>query len=75
MMMQVGDMVKWASFDDTPNIEKSKDIGIIVGIEIWDTTTPAQTTIEVYFFKAGHTWCNPNSLEIVSSNQTIYETE
>lgn len=72
MIMQVGDMVKWATFDDYAPDYVKRDIGIIVGVEIWDRATPVQTIIEVYFFRSGHQWCNPNSLEIVSTCAAVY---
>ena len=75
--MNVGDIVKWARFDKDEEIYKVlgepydrwNDLGIILSIDVWDQleTEPETIVIEVYFFKVGIIWANPNSLDVVSS--------
>jgi len=42
------------------------DIGIVVNIELWETTVLKKEIIEVYFAKAGSSWCHPRSLKLLS---------
>ena len=74
--MKVGDIVRWARFENDVRLnealseseKKFNDIGIILDIDVWDPgeTEPETIVVEVYFLKIGVVWCNPSSLEIIS---------
>jgi hypothetical protein len=77
--MKVGDMVRWQRFNEEEDLydnlnvppERWNDLGIIIDIDVWDfmETEPETIIIEVYFFKVGIVWCNPNSLDVVSADR------
>jgi len=75
--MKIGDIVRWTRFDGDEDLYKIlkeppsrlNDIGIVLSIDTWDEleTQPETIVIEVYFMKLGLIWCNPSSLQVVSS--------
>ncbi len=74
-------MVRWRKYSEFENFydnvkipeERWNDLGIIIDIDVWDfmETEPETIIIEVYFFKVGIVWCNPNSLVVVSNIKEI----
>jgi hypothetical protein len=75
--MNIGDIVKWARFNNDPKLtevfdeteKRLNDIGIILDIDVWEPSDLEAETIviEVYFLKIGVVWCNPSSLEVIST--------
>tara|TARA_R110001583_G_scaffold184021_2_gene342917 strand:+ start:901 stop:1119 length:219 start_codon:yes stop_codon:yes gene_type:complete len=68
--MKVGDLVRWARFEDEYDFEDDdeyNDFGIIVSIDVWELSDPDQIILGVLFSKIGFVWCNPKSLELVSN--------
>ena len=68
-----GDLVTWVYtqpeipylISDTAK-DAFVDVGVVVSIEDWDMSPGKKTIIEVYFAKAGHSWCHPRSLKLLS---------
>ena len=65
--MKIGDLVRWARFDDEYDIvdDEYNDFGIIVSIDVWELSDPDQIIIGVLFSKIGFVCCNPKSLELI----------
>jgi hypothetical protein len=72
--LKKGDLVKWwytsprlpHTIDDD-NIKNWTDVGIVLSVELWEGGHQGiREVIEVYFIKAGPSWCNPKSLELIS---------
>ena len=68
-----GDLVTWIySQPEIPYLVSDEihdafiDIGVIISIETWDMTPTSKTIVQVYFAKAGTSWCHPRSLKLLS---------
>ena len=68
-----GDLVTWIySQPEIPYLVSEEvsgafvDIGIVVAIELWEAAIDKKEIVEVYFAKAGSSWCHPRSLKLLS---------
>lgn len=70
---KTGDLVTWVySRPEIPYLVSDNipdtfaDVGIVVAIELWEAVIDKKEIVEVYFAKAGSSWCHPRSLKLLS---------
>jgi len=68
-----GDLVTWIySQPEIPYLVSDEihdafvDVGIVVAVELWEAAADKKEILEVYFAKAGSSWCHPRSLKLLS---------